>query len=372
MPAASVGSELARRGHEVAWATYSLVEQLLPEAGKRYCFTSAMQPDDVLRNRETSGGRWMAGLKAFWTDVMLPMNREMRPQVDSAIQDFRPDVVVADQQAVAGALAARRAGVPWATSAATFAWASSIDSLPSVKAWIDGQLDGLQREAGLEPVRQPDLSPDLVLAYTVPELAGPARGCRAFRFVGPPVDARVEQGDFPWEQLDARKKVFLSLGTVSHYRGEEFLRAAVEALAEEPLQVIVTAPRGMLSAAPPNFIVREWVPQVALLQKVDAVVCNAGFSTTGEALAHGVPLVLAPIAYDSSIVAERVAAAGAGVRVRFYRCTAAELRAAVRQVLDEPGYRHAAEALQQASRLAGGAGAAVDALEATFRERWDE
>ena len=116
----------------------------------------------------------------------------------------------------------------------------------------------------------------------------------------------------------------------------------------------------------------EWVPQLALLQRVDAVVCNAGFSTTGEALAHGVPLVVAPIAYDSSIVAERVVAAGAAVRIRFYRCTAAELRAGVRQVLDDPTYRHAAAALQQATKLAGGASAAADALESTFLKRLEE
>ena len=88
MPAVSVGNELIDRGYEVAWATYPLVEGLLPQAGRRYLFTTAMQGDDLLRAREASGGRWMAGFKAFWTDVMVPVNREMLPQVDGAIADF--------------------------------------------------------------------------------------------------------------------------------------------------------------------------------------------------------------------------------------------------------------------------------------------
>ena len=370
MPAVTVGNELIRRGHDVTWATYPLVEELLPEAGGRRFFHSAFDIEDFLQAREASGGRWMAGLKAFWTDVMIPLTREMLPQATDAIADLRPDVVVADQQAIAGALAARRAGVPWATSAATFAWASGVGAFPAVQGWIDEQLAALQREAGLDPIAGPDLSRNLVLAYTTREFAGCQHDGGAFRYVGAPLDGREERGDFPWHLLDSRKKVFVSLGTVSHYRGAEFLRKVAAAL-DTSMQVIVAAPDALLPDAPAHFIVRPWVPQLELLRRVDAIVCNAGFSTTGEALALGVPVVAAPIAYDSSIVAERVVAAGAGIRVRFYRCTPEEIGEAVRQVLDEPSYQGAARALADANARAGGAVAAADALESTFLGRGD-
>lgn len=366
IPAAAVGRELSRRGHAVGWATYSPVEGLLPEVGTRYLLTTAVTTAEALQMREASGGRWMAGFKAFWSDVMLPLNREMLPQVDRAIGEFRPDVVVADQQAIAGALAARRAGLRWATSAATFAWASATRTMPAVQAWVDDQLAQLQVEAGLEPVEHPDLSSDLILAYTTRALAGATGSCLPFEFVGAPVDGRADATDFPWDLLDARPKVFVSLGTVSHYRGREFLHTVVDALEGEPFQVIVAAPPELLPECPPNFILRAWVPQLAVLGRVDVVICNAGFSTTGEVLAQGLPVVLAPIAYDSSIVAERVVAAGAGVRVRFYRCTARELRDAVREVHGDRRYRQAAVMLQEASQSAGGARAAADALEARF------
>ena len=365
VPAAAVGGELIRRGHEVAWATYPIVDELLPAGGERHLFSSAFAPDDFLHAREASGGRWMAGLKAFWTDVMMPLTREMLPQAERAIEEVRPDVVVVDQQALGGALAARRAGVPWATSAATFAWASGVQSFPAVQAWVDAQLEALQREAGLDVVAEPDLSTDLALAYTTEELSGCHGRGLPFRYVGAPIDSREERDDFPWERLDDRKKVFVSLGTVSYYRGRDFLRMVAEAF-DESLQVIVAAPEELLPDPPSNFIVRAWVPQLALLRRVDAVLCNAGFSTVGEALALGVPVIAAPIAYDSSIVAERVVAAGAGVRVRFYRCTSSDLGKAADLVLHEPSYRAAAAVLADANRRAGGAGAAADALESTF------
>jgi UDP:flavonoid glycosyltransferase YjiC (YdhE family) len=81
-------------------------------------------------------------------------------------------------------------------------------------------------------------------------------------------------------------------------------------------------------------------------------------------LAHGLPLVLAPIRDDQPIVADQVVRAGAGLRVRFGRVGAAELRAAVDTVLDEPGYRAAAEVVARSFREAGGAAAAADAVEA--------
>ncbi|OMI36018.1 glycosyltransferase [Streptomyces sparsogenes] len=109
-------------------------------------------------------------------------------------------------------------------------------------------------------------------------------------------------------------------------------------------------------------MVRE-VPQLPLLARVAAVVCHAGHNTVCEALWHGVPLVVAPIRDDQPVVAGQVVAAGAGVRVRFGRVTAAGLGEALDTVLYEPGCRAAAERVGASFRAAGGAAAAADHLE---------
>ena len=105
------------------------------------------------------------------------------------------------------------------------------------------------------------------------------------------------------------------------------------------------------------------MPQLALLPRVDAVVCHGGHNTVCESLAHGLPLVVAPIRDDQPIVAEQVVEAGAGIRVRFGRLSPAALRDAVTRVLDEPAFREAAERIRGSFAAAGGASAAADALE---------
>jgi MGT family glycosyltransferase len=110
---------------------------------------------------------------------------------------------------------------------------------------------------------------------------------------------------------------------------------------------------------------RKWVfvPQLDLLTHLDAVVSHAGHNTVCEALAHGVPLVVAPIRDDQPAIARQVTDAGAGVRVRFGRVSAAELRDAITTVLDDPSYRAAARRIQTSFTTAGGAPAAADYLE---------
>jgi MGT family glycosyltransferase len=114
---------------------------------------------------------------------------------------------------------------------------------------------------------------------------------------------------------------------------------------------------------PANVVVRGRVPQLALLRHMNAVVCHGGHNTVCEALAHDLPSVLAPIRDDQPVVAEQVVQAGAGVRVRFGRVTAGDLRKAVRDVLDEAGYRRAAHDIRRSFDAAGGAPAAADRLE---------
>jgi MGT family glycosyltransferase len=118
-----------------------------------------------------------------------------------------------------------------------------------------------------------------------------------------------------------------------------------------------------------NILVRERVPQLALLRHLDAVVSHGGHNTVCETLAEGIPLVLAPIRDDQPIVSDQVVRAGAGVRVRFGRVRPDELLAAVRTVLDDPSYRRAAGVIRQSFLDAGGAVAAADALEALLGDR---
>lgn len=100
-----------------------------------------------------------------------------------------------------------------------------------------------------------------------------------------------------------------------------------------------------------------------MLPHLDAVVCHGGHNTVCEALAHGLPLVVAPVRDDQPIVAQQVADAGAGVRVRFGRPRADEIHDALCAVVDNGHHRSSARRIQASFAAAGGAAAAADRLE---------
>jgi MGT family glycosyltransferase len=366
-PTVSVGRELRKRGHEVAWTGLpGAVDPLLPADAT---FLPAGSPQavgfvDDLRDR-SKGLRAAAAFKFLWENVLLPLGYAMVEGVDHVVEQWRPDVLIADQQTLAGGAVACRRGLPWATSATTSAeLVDALAGLPLAEQWVDEQVDAFRSACGLAPDADVRFSPHLMLVFSTRRLIGEHLTFPGhYAFVGPSISDRPESDDFPWDWLDPElPHVLVSLGTVNTQAGERFFKVAAEALVDEPLQAVFVAPPGLVPDAP-NLLVRERVPQLTLLPHLDAVVSHSGHNTVCETLAHGLPLVLAPIRDDQPIVADQVVQAGAGVRVRFGRVLPADLRKAVRTVLDEPDHRAAAGDIRQSFEAAGGAPAAATRLE---------
>jgi MGT family glycosyltransferase len=364
-PTISVARELARAGHEVAWAAHGdVVGPLLPLGARLFSVGEARGAEFFRPQLERSAQvRGLESLQFLWETLLVPLARAMRPAVAAAIAEIRPDVLVVDQQALGGALAARASGLPWATFATTSAGVTDpLAGLPKVKQWVAGQMAALEDDAGLPHVDAPDLSPHRVVVFSTDALVGPLAAFPAhYRFVGPSISDRPDATPFPWEALAPAptRRVLVSLGTVSAERGGDFYQTCATALAGGPWQVILVAPDGRVPAPPDNFIVRPRVPQLALLPHVHAVVCHAGHNTVCESLAHGLPLVVAPIRDDQPVIADQVVRAGAGVRVRFGRLSPGALREAVARVLDDPAPRAAAARVRASFAAAGGAPAAA-------------
>ena len=363
-PMVSIARELLDRGHDVAWVVDDSRQDLLPP-------DSVVYPVDdreilaAIASAVQDGNLALANaFKYLVESVIVPLATSMLGPVENAIAGFKPDALFVDHHALAGALAARKAGIVWATSSPSAQlFTHVLDEMERIKAWVQDLYFRLQTQSGVDPIESPDLSPMLVLLYTTPALVGAAEYPSHYRFVGATIRGRVDAPEFPWQELRPGKKVLVSLGSILTVRGERFFRILQEALGGTEVQVIVSAHPSLLPDAPPNFIVREWLPQLELLPEVNAVITHGG-STVNEALAYAVPMVVAPITNDQVIFARCVAESGAGVRVRFRRVTPAELREAVMTVLEEPGFAEAARRIQFSYAAAGGTHAAADALEA--------
>jgi len=360
VPTVAVGAELANRGHQVAWAAHpEPVGRLLTPGMKLIPVAADIDGQTPAQlQQQWQGLQRLAAFRFLWQEFLLPLAASMVPGVTAAVDEFRPDVLIADQQALAGALVARQRGLTWVTSASTSSeLTDQFATMPSLGAWIHQlQTDFQYRFAVSDPV---DLrfSDHLVLVYTTEALVGPLGAFPGhYAFVGPAISSPTRKPAFPWEWLDsARQQVVVSLGTVNTEAGERFFTTAVEAVAPlaHRLQTILVAPHGMLGS----------VPLLDLLRHVDALVCHAGHNMVCEALAHRVPLVVAPIRDQQPATAKQVVDAGAGIRVHFSRVGANELRHAIMTVLDDSSYQAAAQRVQTSFAAAGGATTAADHLE---------
>jgi len=365
-PTLSVGHLLAERGHEVAWVGHeSKLRPLLAPTDHLFELEERISGTALAElTHKSSTLRGLAAMKFLWEDVLVPLGRSMQPGVRQAVRDFSPDVLIADQQALAGGLVARQMGLAWATFTTSAAGLIEMP-LPLVWDWVLEQLADLQREAGLDPVvERPDISERLMVVFTTTALAGSGHDLPDhYRFVGPSIQDRGTETEFPWDRLREGKRLLVSLGTVNAERGTSFYAQLAEGLADDPVQVILSAPRELLGPLPDNFLAQDYLPQLALLSHVDAVVCHAGQNTVSEALAHGRPLVVTPIKDDQGLIATQVVNAGAGLRVRWGRLRTVDLQTAIRRVLAEPAFGEAAAVVQRSFVEAGGAPRAADLLE---------
>jgi zeaxanthin glucosyltransferase len=370
--AVAVADALSARGHEVAWC------------GSNAYFGPLLGPDAILfptgtRLFRDQAGHGMTALKSLWQQYVIPMARFTLPAVDRAIGEYQPDVVLVDQHALAGALAAHRHGLPWATLITTaMELTHPLAVLPRVDAWIRAQLASLCRdvainvasdiasEAGSSSDGRLDLlfSPYLVIAFTTSAVIGEQPFPDHFALVGAAMLDRP--GTFAWDLLDpARRKVLISVGTLATGLAADFYQRAAAAVAplSPSMQAIIVGPAELVPDPPGNVLVVPWVPMLTLLPRLDAVISHGGMNTVSETLAHGLPLVIAPIRHDQPVVASQVARAGAAIRVPFSRVRPARLREAVVTILDDPSYRRAAMRISDSFAAAGGAPAAAARLE---------
>lgn len=367
-PALAVAEHLQTLGHEVAWALHgsmmlngAMVAERLPADAKLLSL-----PVDALNlvdsPREVRG---LESVRFFYEDFYLPLARGSLLPLEKIVREYNPDLIFCDQQMLAGAFVARRLNIPWLTSVTTTA--SILKMSPQHDEWVAEKFRELEAIYPLpEIVERPDFSPYGVIVFSSQQLVGDSAACfdLPYHFVGPAYGARATHDDFVWEKLDiTKRKILISLGTVSRDRTTRFYEVMMDALGDMDIQVIMVSPETLAAQAPENFIVQSRVPQLQLLPYMDAVICHAGHNTVCESLANGLPLIVAPIRDDQPVIARQVIDAGAGLFMRFGKVTSATARSTVEQLLNDKNLKQNAERLARSFEGLGGAERAAAIVE---------
>lgn len=199
-------------------------------------------------------------------------------------------------------------------------------------------------ERGLSSV-----SPHLHLQNGVAGLEHPrAHMPSQVKFVGALVDPVVSAELPPWwdEMLaSGRPIVHVTQGTVADMDLDQLVLPTIRALADENVTVVASTGAHEVGSLPRNVFHAPFLPYDQLLPRISLMVTNGGFGGVQLALAEGVPLVVAGTTEDKPEVAARVERSGAGLSLRTSTPSERVLKAAVREVLDSPGFRRRAELL---------------------------
>jgi UDP:flavonoid glycosyltransferase YjiC (YdhE family) len=140
-----------------------------------------------------------------------------------------------------------------------------------------------------------------------------------------------------------------ALVTLSSARQEnelELARAAIRALADFPLRVLLTLAdpesREELGTHAANVRIETFVPHSPVLERAALCVAHAGHGIVAKALHFGVPMVLVPWDRDQPGVAARAEALGVARVVARGVLTPGALAEAIRSVLETPSFRQRA------------------------------
>jgi UDP:flavonoid glycosyltransferase YjiC (YdhE family) len=219
--------------------------------------------------------------------------RSMVPDLLAVAEKWKPDLIIREGMEYGGCIAAEVLGIPHASVAGN-AYAAldspDINYFPGNRLMVAEPLARHRDQFGLPP--DPDVEMPfrhLHMCFTPPAWDGASaprpRNTRFLRHtstVSP--GARLPE----WvESLPDRPSVFASLGTVFN-KTAGVLEAIVEALAEEPVNAIVSIGRdvdpGRFGRLPDHVRLEAYVPQSLLLSHCAAFITHGGFNSVKEAL----------------------------------------------------------------------------------------
>lgn len=392
-PFSHLAAELIARGHRATFVHHGDAAQLVEAEGARFEAIGLDAPPVASWTAPMARIRGLIGLGGV-TSGMIRFTDMFCREAPAALRRIGADALIVDQLEAGGGLVAEHLGLPFASVAAALPINREPGVPPPYVGWrYDPSEKGLKRNRGgwrvtdfllrrlgdsiernarrlgLRPRRRLEdcLSPLLQISQMVASLDFPRRDLPAgFRYTG--LLRRGAPEPFELPPGDARPLVFCSLGTLQGSRSGLFRKVA-QACAMLDLRLLLTQGGlgriGPGERLPGNPLVRDWVPQEAVLAQADMVVCHGGINTVLEPLAAGLPMVLMPLAFEQSGIAARLEQAGVA-RIVSRSASPRRLAEAIFEVRSVPAYRERAAAVRREMAEAGGVGRAADLIYAAL------
>ncbi|MGG4345706.1 macrolide family glycosyltransferase [Paenibacillus lautus] len=375
-PTIGVVQELISRGEEVVYFCIEAFRERIEKTGA----TVRTFDDQKFISAFISGGRdymleRVNGL-LLTADIVIPSVLEQ-------IKGEHFDYIIHDSMFGCGRLLAQILKLPAINSCTTFAQTKELfdkmlepfylnapadivkpinDKFQSLATMVKEKYD-VEIDSPYEVICNPA---PLTIVYTTREFQPDEEAFDpSYKFVGPSISTRVTQENFDFTAIEGENPIYISLGTVFNH-AMDFYKLCFEAFGKTDHTIVMSIGSKVqisdLGEIPPNFIVKNYVPQTDILQYVKLFITHGGMNSTHEGLYYGVPLIVIPQSADQPIIAGQVAHIGAGITLQMQGLTANQLREAADHVLSDSTYKKAAINIGKSFRQSGGYHQAVDEI----------
>lgn len=367
-PTLEVVRELVHKGNDVLYYSFAEFKDKIEETG-----ATCICCDDYLpklnKEDEDKVGKDFALLIDMIVDTTLALDQNVCEELSS----FQPDCIVSDSLSLWGKLFAKKLNIPYICSTTTFAFNKHTSRLmkPGLKETanmilkmgkINKKIQQL-RNAGYDIKSFIDIvennNETNTIVYTSKEFQPLVETFSdKYFFVGPSVSNTVYA-------VGSKKKnqIYISLGTVNN-KNNEFYKNCIQAFKDLDVQIVMSVGNNTdiktLGSIPSNFVIKNSVNQIEVLQNSDVFITHCGMNSVNESLYYGVPMVLFPQHSEQKMVAHRVFELEAGLKLK--KNNVANLKKTTLDVMNNHKYKENAIQLSKSFHHSGGAKQASDVI----------
>ena len=375
-PTLPVAAELVRRGEDVWYFCSHVFEEKIRAAGAGFIDYGG-DLESFLAGYKSTGNHPFYSLLEY----IIRYDEAVLPVLLPKIRDMHFDCIICDSILGAGYFLENILDIPVICSNSSFVMkrlpVPDRMMVPGFHPQLDefnGRLQTVCEEYSVKVPTGYELFTskcDLNLVYTSKEFNSEDDFDETYVFAGPSLQDIGEEADFPFEKIEGKRVIYISLGTINT-NFNDFYITCMRAFACRDSTIVMSVGKkcdiAALGVIPDNFIVRNFVPQLEILKRTAVFISHGGFNSVSEALYYGVPVIAVPMVNDQYMVAARLVKTGAGMTLKMNEITEKVMEQSVAELLSDPSYREASERIGRSLRLAGGFEKAADRILALVKE----
>lgn len=315
LPLVPLATAFRRAGHDILVATAAdaltagrALRMPMANVAPGFSFTRTarrtMLRHPFIARAELAGTAGTRGVALLFGAV----NERLVDGVAALADRFRPDLVVYEPLAVAGAVVAARRGIPAIRHENNLFDGAVLAAVTAGPALRRHRVEALP-----EPVTVVQIAP--------PDLVGDRAGTPMRHLPG-----AIGAMSAPFPIRAKRPRIAVTRSTVDGPGGGGIMRAVVAVAADVRADILLVRPEpGLPARLPGNVFTAGWVPLDALMPTLGAVVHHGGAGTVLGALAAGIPQLVVPGPGDRRHNAGVVERSGAGWAMSADAITAEQL-----------------------------------------------